>query len=121
MHRQMRKHLNQKTLVSQLGLKHGAVHFHVMPSIEMLLCSLQYLVSQTSYLLFLHCLFTTLKSNLPLFLFPLITVAELRVQVFQAALKTHDIDTDSATGVSIITDDRSSCRFTDNEEVSECV
>ena len=41
--------------------------------------------------------------------------------MLQAALKIHDIDTDSAMGVSIITDDRSSCRFSDDEEVSECV
>ena len=48
-------------------------------------------------------------------------VAELRV--FQAALTTHDIDADSAiwTRSSIITDDRSSCRFSDNEEVSVCM
>ena len=41
--------------------------------------------------------------------------------MFQAALTTHDIDADSAVGVSIITDDRSSCRFSDDGEVSECV
>ena len=41
--------------------------------------------------------------------------------MFQAALTVHDIDADSARGVSIITDDRSSCRFSDDEEVSECV
>ena len=43
--------------------------------------------------------------------------------MFQAALTTHDIDADSAiwTRSSIITDDRSSCRFSDDEEVSECV
>ena len=43
--------------------------------------------------------------------------------MFQAALTTHDIDADSAvwTCSSIITDDRSSCRFSDDEEVSECV
>ena len=48
-------------------------------------------------------------------------VAELRVPVFQAALTTHNIDADSAiwTHSSIITD--SSCRFSDDEEVSECV
>ena len=42
--------------------------------------------------------------------------------MFQAALTVHDIDADSAiwTRSSIITDDRSSCRFSD-EEVSECV
>ena len=41
--------------------------------------------------------------------------------MFQAALTTHDIDADSAIGTctSIITDDRSSCRFSDDEEVSE--
>ena len=41
--------------------------------------------------------------------------------MFQAALTTHDIDADSAIWTSIITDDRSSCRFSDVEEVSECV
>ena len=41
--------------------------------------------------------------------------------MFQAALTTHDIDADSAVGTctSIITDDRSSCRFSDDEKVSE--
>ena len=39
--------------------------------------------------------------------------------MFQAALTTHDIDVDSAMGTSIITDDRSLCRFSDDEEVSE--
>ena len=42
------------------------------------------------------------------------------IAVFQAALTVHDIDADSARGTSIFTDDRSSCRFSD-EEVSECV
>ena len=32
--------------------------------------------------------------------------------------KTHDIDADSAMGVSIVTDDT---WFSDNEEVSECL
>ena len=43
--------------------------------------------------------------------------------MFQAALTVHDIDADSAiwTRSSIITDDRSSCRFSDDEEVSECL
>ena len=43
--------------------------------------------------------------------------------MFQATLTVHDIDADSAiwTCTSIITDDRSSCRFSDDEEVSECV
>ena len=43
--------------------------------------------------------------------------------MFQAALTVHDIDADSAiwTCASIITDDRSSCRFSDDEEVSGCV
>ena len=43
--------------------------------------------------------------------------------MFQAALTVHDIDADSAiwTRSSIITDDRSSCGFSDDEEVSECV
>ena len=38
-----------------------------------------------------------------------------------AELTPHDTDADSAMGVSIITDDRSSCWFSDDEEVSECV
>ena len=37
--------------------------------------------------------------------------------MFQAALTVHDIDADSARGTSIITDDRSSCWFSDDEEV----
>ena len=37
--------------------------------------------------------------------------------MFQAALTVHDIDADS----TIITDDRSSCWFSDDDEVSECV
>ena len=41
--------------------------------------------------------------------------------MFQAALTTHDSDADSDMGTIIITDDRSSCRFSDYEEVSECV
>ena len=43
--------------------------------------------------------------------------------MLQAALTTHDIDADSAiwTGSSIITDDRSSCRFSDYEGVSVCM
>ena len=46
-------------------------------------------------------------------------MAELRVQVFQAALQTaHDIDADSAMGISIVTDDNNLCRFSDDEEVS---
>ena len=49
--------------------------------------------------------------------------AELRVPLFQAALTVPDIDADSAIGTcaSIITDDRSSCRFSDDDEVSECM
>ena len=39
--------------------------------------------------------------------------------MFQAALTVPDIDADSAMGFSIVTDDRSSCRFSDGEEVSE--
>ena len=39
--------------------------------------------------------------------------------MFQAALTPHDIDVDSDMGTSIITDDRSSCKFSDDEEVSE--
>ena len=39
--------------------------------------------------------------------------------MFQSALTPHDIDADSARGTSIITDDRSSCRLSD-DEVSEC-
>ena len=42
--------------------------------------------------------------------------------MFQAALQTtHDIDADSAMGISIVTDDNNSCRFSDEEEVSGCV
>jgi len=43
--------------------------------------------------------------------------------VLQAALTVPDIDADSAvwTCSSIITDDRSSCRFSDDDEVSDCV
>ena len=43
--------------------------------------------------------------------------------MFQAALTVPDIDADSAiwTRSSIITDDRSSCRFSDDDEVSEYV
>ena len=43
--------------------------------------------------------------------------------MFQTALTEHDIDADSAiwTRSSNITDDRSSCRSSDDEEVSECV
>ena len=44
--------------------------------------------------------------------------------MFQVAqLTTHDIDADSAiwTRSSIITGDRSSCRFSDDEEVSKCM
>ena len=49
------------------------------------------------------------------------SVAELRVQVFQVGLTVHDIDADSARGTTIITDDRSSFRFSDDEEVSVCI
>ena len=43
--------------------------------------------------------------------------------MFQAALTTHETDADSAiwTCSSVITDDERSCRFSDDEEVSECV
>ena len=43
--------------------------------------------------------------------------------MLQAALTVHDIDADSAiwTCSSIVADDRSSCRFSDDEEVSDCV
>ena len=49
------------------------------------------------------------------------SVAELSGQLFQAVLTVPDIDTDSAIGTctSIITGDRSSCRFSDDDEVSE--
>ena len=49
------------------------------------------------------------------------SVAELRVPMFQAVLTVPDIDADSAIGTcaSIITDDRSSCWFSDDNEVSE--
>ena len=49
------------------------------------------------------------------------SVAELKCPVFQTALTLHDIDSDSAMGTSIVTDDRSSSRFSDDEEVSEFV
>ena len=39
--------------------------------------------------------------------------------MFRAALTVPDIDADSAMGTSIIADDRSSCRFSDDDEVSE--
>ena len=41
--------------------------------------------------------------------------------MFQAALTIHVIDADSAVGMcaSVIPDDRSSCRFSDDDEVSE--
>ena len=39
--------------------------------------------------------------------------------MFQAVLTVHDIDADSATGTSVITDNISSCRFSGDEEVSE--
>ena len=45
-------------------------------------------------------------------------MAELNVQVFPTVLTTHSIDSDSAVGVSIITDDK---RSSDDEEVSEYV
>ena len=38
--------------------------------------------------------------------------------MFQASLTVHNTDADSAMGVSIITDDRSSCWLSDDEEVS---
>ena len=43
--------------------------------------------------------------------------------MLQATLTTHEIDADSAiwTSSSIFTDDRSSCRSSDDEKVSECV
>ena len=42
--------------------------------------------------------------------------------MFQASLTLPDIDdADSAVGTSIVTDDRSSCRFSEYEEVSGCV
>ena len=44
--------------------------------------------------------------------------------MFQAAqLTVPDIDADSAIGTctSVITDDRSSCKFSDDDEVSGCV
>ena len=48
-------------------------------------------------------------------------IAEVRGPVFQASLTRCDFDTDSAMGVSIITDDRSMCTFSIDEEVSEFV
>ena len=41
------------------------------------------------------------------------SVAELTVQVFQAALAVQDIDADSAMGTSNYTDDSSTYRFFD--------
>ena len=43
--------------------------------------------------------------------------------MFQAALTTHETDADSAiwTCSSVITDDERSCRFSDDEEVRECM
>ena len=41
--------------------------------------------------------------------------------MFQAALTVHNIDADSVPGTTIITDDRSSCWLSDDDEVSECV
>ena len=38
-----------------------------------------------------------------------------------SALTVHDFDADSAVGFSIITDDRSSCWISDDDEVSECM
>ena len=40
--------------------------------------------------------------------------------MFQAALTVHSIDADSAMGGNVIPDD-SSCRFSDDEEVSVCI
>ena len=48
-------------------------------------------------------------------------MGELRGAVFQPALTSHDFDTDSAMGVSILTDYKSMCTFSDDEEVSEPV
>ena len=41
--------------------------------------------------------------------------------MFQAALTVPDIDANSGLGSSISTDDRSSCRFSDGEEVRDLV
>ena len=42
--------------------------------------------------------------------------------MFQVPLQTpHDTDVDSAMGISIVTDDKNSCRFSNDEEVSVCV
>ena len=41
--------------------------------------------------------------------------------MFRAALTVHNIDADSAMGGNVIPDDRSSCRFSDDEEVSVCI
>ena len=38
-----------------------------------------------------------------------------------SALTVHDFDADSAMGDSIITDDRSLCWISDDDEVSECM
>ena len=47
--------------------------------------------------------------------------AELKGPVVQASLTTDDFDTDSAMGISIFTDDRSTYTFATDEEVSEFV
>ena len=41
--------------------------------------------------------------------------------MFRPSLTTDNFDTDSAMGVSILTDDRSVCTFASDEEVSEFV
>ena len=73
--------------------------------VKSLICRLVTKTAKFAFVLFAHNYF-------------ILESVELRVQVLQAALTEHDIDADSAIGVSIITDDRSSCMFSDNEEVS---
>ena len=41
--------------------------------------------------------------------------------MFQTGLTVHAINTDSAMGTSFFTEDRSSCRFSEDEEVCMCV
>ena len=41
--------------------------------------------------------------------------------MFQPSLAKDDFDADSAMGISIFTDDRSTCTFATDEEVSEFV
>ena len=48
-------------------------------------------------------------------------IAELKGPLSQVSLTSNDFDTDSAMGISIFTDDRSTYTFATDEEVSEFV